>query len=353
MKITVAIPCYNQENRIARCLESILTQDYQDFEVLVIDDHSTDKSVSIVEDTLAKYAAIPSRHIINETNLGLNIVRNIAIREASGDCLFFVDADDTIESGTLTLFHQKMEETGAEVVCGSFRKTDFKGNTILEKRYPAYRYEGVFAISTYIENHLTPQFGLFPISVWNKLYRLSFLRQHHIRCIDSHRYCEDNYFSLQVALNAKSVVFIDTITYNYIQSSSSICNQKADHIKCDSIYAVMTSLFQEYGKLRSSNNVKPIPKGLMYLINMMCLTGGMLNIFYSSALSKKEKKDFLKWVKKQFRQHNIRRKDIVGIYNIITFTILVSPCPYYLFHFYFKHIKTVVRVVNFLPAIMH
>ena len=344
--ITVAIPCYNLKDSIARCLESVIAQDYADFEILVIDDHSEDGSVEIVRDLLGRHSERPSRHIINEKNLGLNIVRNIAIREAKGDCLFFIDGDDTIEPGTLTLFHGIMEETGAEVVCGSLRKIDLEGKTILIKKCPVCSYVGDFAISTYIEKQQTARSGIFPYSVWNKLYRLEFLRQHQIRCSESHRYHEDNYFILQVAIHAKSVAFTDVITYNYIQAPMSICNHKADREKCNSIYAVMESVFGIYADLKVTLSEKPIPSGIMYLLNMLWLTGGMLRIFYTSELGKEEKKDFLRWLKERYRQNGLDWHNVIGIYNKLSYALLMSPFPYTLFHYYFKHLRTIVRLVN-------
>lgn len=108
MKITVAVPCYNQEDRISTCLKSIVSQDYNDLEILIIDDHSTDQSVNVVYNLIKENPEREFHFIVNETNLGLCSVRNLAINEASGDSLFFVDGDDTIEPGTLSLLYKRM-----------------------------------------------------------------------------------------------------------------------------------------------------------------------------------------------------------------------------------------------------
>ena len=121
---------------IAKCLESVSLQDYQDLEILVVDDHSTDRSVEVVNKVIKEHPERDIRLIINEENLGLCKVRNISIDEARGDTIFFMDGDDTIEPRTLSLFHKRMEETGVEVVCGSFRKTDLDGNPFIIKCAP-------------------------------------------------------------------------------------------------------------------------------------------------------------------------------------------------------------------------
>ena len=82
MKITVAIPCYNLQDRISASLESVIAQDYEDTEILIIDDGSTDKSVEVINSMIDLHPEREFRLIVNETNLGLCAVRNIAIKEA-------------------------------------------------------------------------------------------------------------------------------------------------------------------------------------------------------------------------------------------------------------------------------
>ena len=152
MKITVAIACYNLEDRIATCLESVISQDYNDMEILVIDDCSTDHSVEVINTMIAKHPERDFHFIVNETNLGLCQVRNISIEEAQGEAIYFIDGDDTIEMGTISLFHRRMVETGVEVVCGSFRKIDTKGNPYIIKQFPDDTIKGVF-VSTSPATH--------------------------------------------------------------------------------------------------------------------------------------------------------------------------------------------------------
>lgn len=348
LKTTIAISCYNLEFCIAQCLESVVAQDSADFEILVVDDHSTDKSVEIVREILNRHPEIPSRHIINEKNLGLCMVRNIAIEEARGEYLLFVDGDDTLEPYALSLLRQVMVMCGTDVVCGSFRKVDRNGNTILEKRYPASTCIGDYAIAKYIETQLTNRWGLFPVTAWNKLYNLDFLRRNHIRCNDSHKFYEDYYFSFQIVLLARNVAYISQITYNYVQSSISLCNQRQSVEHTENIYAALESVFRAFADFKSMRQGKEIPRGIMYLLNMICLTEGLLYRFLHSELSKREKKEFLGWLKNKYRENGIERNDVVGIYNKMSYLILTSPFPYSLFMFYFKNLKTIVKAVNLL-----
>ena len=140
-------------------------------EILVIDDHSTDQSVEVVRNLMNKYPDRLFRHIVNHENIGLSLVRNLAISGARGEYLFFIDGDDTIEPGTLSLFYRRIEETHVDVVCGSLQKKDYKGETYIVKQFPDDTIIGDFAYATYMEKYML---GFYSMAVCNKLYRLDF-----------------------------------------------------------------------------------------------------------------------------------------------------------------------------------
>lgn len=345
MKITVAIACYNLEDLILKCLESVVTQDYQDLEILVIDDHSTDNSVEVVNRLIMEYPERNFRLIINEENLGLCKVRNISIDEASGDAIFFMDGDDTIEPGTLSLFHKRMEETNVEVVCGSFRKTDCAGDALITKQFPDDTIKGDFAFASYIERNIK---GFFWLPLWNNLYRLDFLRSHNIRCATHYRKHEGSFFTFQVALNARSVSYIHEVTYNWLDVPTSIThNILKNKNYFEDFRAVIESVIDVKNDFESCHNSTPLPKGIRFLYNYIILTQGLLKRgVLSEAISKIEKKQFLKWLRRYYRKNNMKLRNIEGSYNKISYLILISPFPYPLFRLYFKHLKVVSKIVN-------
>ena len=348
MKITVAIPCYNLEERIATCLESVISQDYKDVEILVIDDYSTDRSVGIVNDLITKHPEREFHFIVNDTNLGISSVRNLAIDEAKGEALFFVDGDDTIEPGTLSLFHKRMLETNVEVVCGSFRKKDFDGTTIIEKQFTEDTIKGEFAYASYIEKYVR---GYFRIAVWNNLYRLDFLRSHAVSCDTNYRSYEDSMFTFRVVQNVRSISFIQDVTYNYWQYRNSFVHQKKDaDLFIRTYQLIVESAFETISDFLHSKKIYSIPCGIRFVLNYICLTGGLLKFAIVSDVSKSEKKEVLKWLRETYRSNDMNLKKISGPYNRISFLILVSPFPYSLFCFYFKHLKTIAKIVNLFTA---
>lgn len=99
MKISVLIVCYNEEEYIEECLDSILSQDYPDIEIIIIDDSSTDRSLDIIRAYGAEHPTI--KYFVNSSNSGVGFSKRRAIMEAQGDVCGFVDADDTLEPGCL------------------------------------------------------------------------------------------------------------------------------------------------------------------------------------------------------------------------------------------------------------
>lgn len=130
--ISIIIPLYNKENCIKDTINSILSQNYKDFEIVVVNDGSKDNSVAVVE------SICDSRiRLINKENEGVSKTRNRGIKEAKGEWLLFLDADDTMENGCL----QALIDLGqlypqANVLCGNFitktEKEDIDSSSIKE-----------------------------------------------------------------------------------------------------------------------------------------------------------------------------------------------------------------------------
>lgn len=103
--ISVVIPLYNKEASIAQSLGSVLSQSYQDFEVLIVDDGSTDGSVDIVDSMND-----PRIQLIRQKNGGPSKARNVGMKNAKGEWILFIDADDEMLPGTIEYFYQKIDE---------------------------------------------------------------------------------------------------------------------------------------------------------------------------------------------------------------------------------------------------
>lgn len=119
-KISVIVPVYNSEEYLSDCIESILKQDYQNYEVILIDDGSTDSSGAICDEYSAKYKQIQSLH---QQNKGVSAARNAGLKVANGRYITFVDSDDWIESDCLSTLEKHMKPGGMSI-CNLAKNTD-------------------------------------------------------------------------------------------------------------------------------------------------------------------------------------------------------------------------------------
>lgn len=114
-RLSIIVPAYNVECFLDKCLASICNQTFRDFEVLLINDGSTDSTSRLCEVWAAKDARV---RLINQKNCGLAAVRNVGVREARAALIMFVDSDDYLELDAIEILLQRKEETGVEIVIG-------------------------------------------------------------------------------------------------------------------------------------------------------------------------------------------------------------------------------------------
>lgn len=120
-KISVIIPCYNQEKYIAECLDSVLAQTFNDYEAIVVNDGSTDSSLTIIQQYIDKY---PHFKLINQINQGVISAHNNAIKEAKGEYIFPLDVDDKIAPTCLEKMYQTLETSKGNVI---YSESEFFG----------------------------------------------------------------------------------------------------------------------------------------------------------------------------------------------------------------------------------
>ena len=133
VKISVIIPCYNQKDYIAECLESVLNQTYTDYEIIVINDGSKDKSLSVIEQYAQKY---PNKiSVIDQENQGVIVARNNGIKQSKGIYIYPLDGDDKIAPTCLEKLCQSMDKNKGDII---YSKVHYFGNKTGEfKTLPA------------------------------------------------------------------------------------------------------------------------------------------------------------------------------------------------------------------------
>lgn len=236
--ISIIVPCYNNEKYIARCLNSIVNQTFNQIEIIIVNDGSTDKSISIIED----YASKDSRIIIvDKSNEGVSAARNDGIKKSTCKYLMFVDSDDWIDLNTCEVVYDKIEKSNADVVMWSyvreFANASLKKNIYNEKiivfnktdiKNKLYRRQ-IGLIDEELE-HPESEFALNP--VFTKIFRKDIIIQNNIKFIDLSIIgtSEDGYFNMEVFEHCEKVIYIDEYFYHYFKQNDNSCTQnyKAD-----------------------------------------------------------------------------------------------------------------------------
>ena len=107
IKYSFVVPVYNTSKYLKKCLDSLVKQTFKDFEVIIVNDGSTDKSKDIILKYESKYDSIK---VINQENQGLSMARNNGVKKASGKYIIFIDSDDYVEKGLLKEIDKEIED---------------------------------------------------------------------------------------------------------------------------------------------------------------------------------------------------------------------------------------------------
>lgn len=231
-KVSIIVPVYNNEAVIGRCIESILNQTFEDFELIIINDGSKDKSKSIIQ----KYADKDCRiKFINNNNNGVSETRNIGIRNATGIYIQFVDADDFIDKYMLEYEVKILEEKEADmIITGLYLDIENKGNIQTNIQTFDY-YEGCEqkTIALSVLNRLGGTYINSPI---NKLYKSKIIKENKLFMDKEISLGEDLIFNLKYLEYCKKVVFSDKIFYHYWMKTDNNLTFKFRKDKLDLMY---------------------------------------------------------------------------------------------------------------------
>lgn len=252
-KISIIVPSYNEEKNISRCLNSILNQTFKDFEVICVDDGSTDSTFEI----LTAYSEKDSRIIpLKNTGKGVSSARNFGIENSHGEYIGFVDSDDFIQPQMFSFLYKTISDNNADFVfCGSETTTK-----ISEKSFD-YNFKKIN-----LSDFLFSDYNLPPICVWTKLIKKTFLLSNNIK-FNNFKIGEDVLFCSELFSATENYYYVDLPLYtNYINSSGVINNNIWDKKRLDQSETFLLS----YDILKKSNDIKSaswfIEGGIKYLL---------------------------------------------------------------------------------------
>ncbi|WP_205450011.1 CDP-glycerol glycerophosphotransferase family protein [Clostridium botulinum] len=211
-EISVIIPAYNVEQYLDECFDSLINQTYKEFEIIVVNDGSTDSTRCMLE----QYCGIVDNLIvINQENSGsAGGPRNKGINRAKGKYIFFLDPDDKLPYTALETLHSKIIKSNADICCGNYNK--FKKNSMWTLKHVTEKIYYSERITTFND-----EIGFANnIIAWNKLYNKKFLIENNIYFDENLRYGEDRSFVMKAYTHADSIHIIPNCIYNYRERES-------------------------------------------------------------------------------------------------------------------------------------
>ncbi len=209
-EISIVVPVYNLEKWIGRCLDSLAKQTFSNFEVLLIDDGSTDTSGAICDE----YANRDGRfHAYHKENGGLASANQFGLDRAMGKYILHVDPDDWVEADMLSSLYSKAVEDDADMVICDFYM-DYPKKQIYKIQRP-----DSLEPDRIIDSFFT---GKLHGGHWNKLIKISCIRNGQVSFVEGANYCEDLLFNVKVLTHIKKVSYLHAAFYHYVQYASSL-----------------------------------------------------------------------------------------------------------------------------------
>lgn len=213
--ISIIIPMYNAQNTILETIKSICSQTYSDWELLIVNDGSTDSSSKIVEENIKLDKRI---RLFNQDNQGRSSARNAGIKLAKGKWLCFVDADDLLPIMALEILSNAIEENSHMILCGyspssAANHCSHKINSIRGADLAALILNPNNSLPQDLNYHFFD--GLFERTVWGKLYLADTITSNNISFYDGLVFGEDAIFNIQASLLSPYITIVDSVTYTY------------------------------------------------------------------------------------------------------------------------------------------
>lgn len=290
-KVSVVIPVYNVEKYIDRCIQSVLNQTLQDFEIILVDDGSPDNCPEICDD----YANSDSRiKVIHKANAGLGMACNSGIEEATGEYIAFLDSDDWIDSEMYITMSRIADTENADIIFTGLRRVNEKGHShIMSQSNEKKVYQDSAEIQSLALDMIAskPEIKIerrIAMSAKVVLYRTELIKKYNIRFVSERQFLsEDLIFNLDYLKHSYIAIELPMTFYNYFVNESSLTN------------SIRKDRFEKYITLREELINRYYPKEVFWRERINRFFIGYVRqaigaIFKSNKLTELDK---YKWVK--------------------------------------------------------
>ena len=289
-RVSIVIPIYNSEIYLKRCLDSVINSTYKNIELILLDDGSTDKSLTICNNYQEKYKKII--RVYSHKNMGVAKTRNKGIKLATGKYIMFIDNDDFIDEDYIEKYYKVVSDNNLDVVMGGYERVDEENKTLTVSSLHDYEWSKYKIVAP-----------------WAKIYRLDYLRKNKIEFLNTN-IGEDIYFNVQVINMTDKIKIIDNTSYKWFYNRRSISNTV--HKKADENIQFEFLLDQTYKKLKEIGKEKD-PLVEYFFIKTVCWFIFYIiknNSFYKV---RQNEKYYINWLKSHYT--NYQKNEYLKIFK--------------------------------------
>ena len=312
-EISIIVPVYNVEHYLENCIESILNQTFKDFELILVDDGSTDNSCKICDIYEKKDSRIK---VIHKNNGGLSSARNAGLDIACGKYVGFIDSDDSIHPRMYEILYDLIKKYESDISCCNYKKI----YDIFKDEYENVNSLEVIEMSNIeaIKNLYDKEIGVKLVIACNKLYRKNLFDKIRYKVGRLH---EDEFMAHRILYNSKKITYVDNELYYYLQRDGSIMSKKTYKRKVDALLAQSDRMrfCNKIGLKSMSDNICKIYEYEFFNLYRQLLGEGSAN------------KEFLNEIRRDFILNLyilLRQKDINIKEKISCLVFAISPKVY-------------------------
>lgn len=318
INVSIITPVYNVERCIEKTINSIINQSSKNFELLLIDDGSKDKSIEIAEKLLINSDV--NYRIINQENSGVSAARNKGISEAKGEYVCFLDSDDYIHEDYIKLMYEKAAEFKYDLVFCDYIQVDSKDNVLVP------------STTKFLEHDISGREGALKqlncditIGMGSALYKTSIIKENKIFFDSNRKYAEDVVFTVKSLLKMKKIISLNKALMFYVRWDLSVTNSVSlRHLDCYYSYVDLLQYLDSQGDFKEIKKFLieyKIPYAVSHIFSMLSKDRqfhGELHEF----LSKEHVKNYLKSYKvqkinKNYIRYLVQCKGILYFPNIL------------------------------------
>lgn len=279
--VSIVIPVYNSETTLKRCLESVIGQLFTNWELILVDDGSNDKSGDISDEYAVKDQRIK---VFHKKNGGVSSARNIGLEHAKGEWIVFVDADDFVKESYLAHLLEHSQKNVDLVI--SYAEIH-SGNKIQKESYPSKLVDKTNFESMFIENDMN-----WHTSPWSKLYKRSIIEEHHLRFCEGMHIGEDAVFLYSYMLYSNRIYISNDTDYCYFAYNEGSLTKRVNSLDSEILaYNQIRVIVQSMILKRSIKNFIAL-KNLNWLI--ASYQRRILNALYHNKVQKQKRLSILR-----------------------------------------------------------